>query len=189
MTQAAGMYNTLLKSDEPALVIECLNGYRLKERMPENIGEFSVALGKPEVLIHGTDITLITYGSCTRIAEEAIKQLSEIGISVELIDVQTLLPFDINHNILESIKRTNKVIFMDEDVEGGASAFMMQQVLEVQGAYQWLDYKPITITAQAHRPSYGTDGDYYSKPNAEDVFEVIIEMMSDYEPGYFKKFN
>jgi pyruvate/2-oxoglutarate/acetoin dehydrogenase E1 component/TPP-dependent pyruvate/acetoin dehydrogenase alpha subunit len=189
MTQAAGMYNTLLKSDEPALVIECLNGYRLKERMPENIGEFSVALGKPEVLIHGTDITLITYGSCTRIAEEAIKQLSEIAISVELIDVQTLLPFDINHSIVESIKRTNKVIFMDEDVEGGASAYMMQQVLEVQGAYQWLDYKPITLTAQAHRPAYGTDGDYYSKPNAEDVFEVIVEMMSDYEPGYFRKFN
>jgi pyruvate/2-oxoglutarate/acetoin dehydrogenase E1 component/TPP-dependent pyruvate/acetoin dehydrogenase alpha subunit len=189
MTQAAGMYNTLLKCDEPALVIECLNGYRLKERMPENIGEFSVALGKPEVLIHGTDITLITYGSCTRIAEEAIKQLSEIAISVELIDVQTLLPFDINHSIVESIKRTNKVIFMDEDVEGGASAYMMQQVLEVQGAYQWLDYKPITLTAQAHRPAYGTDGDYYSKPNAEDVFEVIVEMMSDYEPGYFRKFN
>jgi pyruvate/2-oxoglutarate/acetoin dehydrogenase E1 component/TPP-dependent pyruvate/acetoin dehydrogenase alpha subunit len=189
MTQAAGMYNTLLKSDEPALVIECLNGYRLKERMPENIGEFSVALGKPEVLIHGTDITLITYGSCTRIAEEAIKQLSEIAISVELIDVQTLLPFDINHSIVESIKRTNKVIFMDEDVEGGASAYMMQQVLEIQGAYQWLDYKPITLTAQAHRPAYGTDGDYYSKPNAEDVFEVIVEMMSDYEPGYFRKFN
>jgi 2-oxoisovalerate dehydrogenase E1 component len=189
MTQAAGMYNTLLKSDEPAIVIECLNGYRLKERMPENLGEFSIALGKPEVLITGTDVTLITYGSCTRIAEEAVKQLSEIGISVELIDVQTLLPFDINHSILESIKRTNKVIFMDEDVEGGASAYMMQQVLEVQGAYQWLDYKPITLTAQAHRPAYGTDGDYYSKPNAEDVFEVIVEMMSEYEPGYFRKFN
>jgi pyruvate/2-oxoglutarate/acetoin dehydrogenase E1 component len=157
--------------------------------MPENLGEFSIALGKPEVLITGTDVTLITYGSCTRIAEEAVKQLSEIGISVELIDVQTLLPFDINHSILESIKRTNKVIFMDEDVEGGASAYMMQQVLEVQGAYQWLDYKPITLTAQAHRPAYGTDGDYYSKPNAEDVFEVIVEMMSEYEPGYFRKFN
>lgn len=188
MTQAAGMYNTLLKSDEPALVIECLNGYRLKERLPENIGEFSVTLGNPEVLISGTDVTLITYGSCTRVAEEAIKQLTEVGISVELIDVQTLLPFDIKHSILDSVKKTNKVIFMDEDVQGGATGYMMQQVLEVQGAYQWLDYKPLTISAQPHRPAYGTDGDYYSKPNAENVFEVIVEMMSDYEPGYFNKF-
>lgn len=188
MTQAAGMYNTLLASDEPALVIECLNGYRLKEKMPENVGEFKVALGKPEVLIEGSDITIVTYGSCTRIAEDAIKQLAEIGISVELIDVQTLLPFDINHRIVQSIKKTNKVVFLDEDVPGGASAYMMQQVLENQNAYQYLDYKPITISAKAHRPPYGTDGDYWSKPNAEDIFEIICEVMADYEPGYFPKF-
>ncbi len=188
MTQAAGMYNTLLASDEPALVIECLNGYRLKEKMPENVGEFKVALGKPEVLIEGSDITIVTYGSCTRIAEDAIKQLAEIGISVELIDVQTLLPFDINHTIVQSIKKTNKVVFLDEDVPGGASAYMMQQVLEKQNAYQYLDYKPITISAKAHRPPYGTDGDYWSKPNAEDIFEIICEVMADYEPGYFPKF-
>ncbi|MBJ7428477.1 MAG: transketolase, partial [Bacteroidia bacterium] len=185
MTQAAGMYNTLMKSDEPALVIECLNGYRLKEKMPDNLPEFTVALGKPEVLMQGSDVTIVTYGSTTRIAEEAIKQLIEIGISVELIDVQTLLPFDINHSIVESIKKTNKVIFLDEDVPGGATAYMMQQVLENQGAYQYLDYKPITISAKAHRPPYGTDGDYWSKPNAEEIFEVVCNMMSDYEPGYF----
>lgn len=188
MTQAAGMYNTLLAGDEPALVIECLNGYRLKEKMPENVGEFKVALGKPQVLVEGTDITIVTYGSCTRIAEEAIKQLAEIGISVELIDVQTLLPFDISHSIVESIKKTNKVVFLDEDVPGGASAYMMQQVLENQNAYQYLDYKPITISAKAHRPPYGTDGDYWSKPNAEDIFETICAVMADYEPGYFPKF-
>jgi len=188
MTQAAGMYNTLMKSDEPALVIECLNGYRLKEKMPDNLPEFTVALGKPEVLMQGSDVTIVTYGSTTRVAEEAIKQLTEIGISIELIDVQTLLPFDINHSIVESIKKTNKVIFLDEDVPGGATAFMMQQVLENQGAYQYLDYKPITISAKAHRPPYGTDGDYWSKPNAEEIFEVVCNMMSDYEPGYFPKF-
>jgi pyruvate/2-oxoglutarate/acetoin dehydrogenase E1 component/TPP-dependent pyruvate/acetoin dehydrogenase alpha subunit len=188
MTQAAGMYNTLMKSDEPALVIECLNGYRLKEKMPDNLPEFTVALGKPEVLMQGSDVTIVTYGSTTRVAEEAIKQLAEIGISVELIDVQTLLPFDINHSIVESIKKTNKVIFLDEDVPGGATAYMMQQVLENQGAYQYLDYKPITISAKAHRPPYGTDGDYWSKPNAEEIFEVVCQMMSDYEPGYFPKF-
>lgn len=188
MTQAAGMYNTLMKSDEPALVIECLNGYRLKEKMPDNLPEFTVALGKPEVLLQGSDVTIVTYGSTTRVAEEAIKQLAEIGISVELIDVQTLLPFDINHSIVESIKKTNKVIFLDEDVPGGATAYMMQQVLENQGAYQYLDYKPITISAKAHRPPYGTDGDYWSKPNAEEIFEAVCNMMSDYEPGYFPKF-
>ena len=188
MTQAAGMYNTLMKSDEPALVIECLNGYRLKEKMPDNIGEFTIALGKPEVLVNGSDVTIVTYGSTTRVAEEAIKQLAEIGISVELIDVQTLLPFDINHSIVESIKKTNKVVFLDEDVPGGATAFMMQQVLENQQAYQYLDYKPITLSAKAHRPPYGSDGDYWSKPNAEQIFEVISNMMSEYEPGYFPKF-
>ena len=188
MTQAAGMYNTLMQADEPALVIECLNGYRLKEKMPDNIGEFTVALGKPEILVAGTDVTVITYGSTTRVAEEAIKQLAEIGINVELIDVQTLLPFDVNNSIVESIKKTNKVVFLDEDVPGGATAYMMQQVLENQQAYQYLDYKPITISAKAHRPPYGTDGDYWSKPNAEEIFEVICNMMSDYEPGYFPKF-
>lgn len=189
MTQAAGMYNTLLKSDEPALVIECLNGYRIKEKMPQNIGEFTVPLGKSEVLMEGTDITIVTYGSCVRVAEEAIKQLSEIGISVELIDVQTLLPFDVTENILQSIKKTNKVIFLDEDVPGGASSYMMQQVIEKQGAYQWLDYAPITISAKDHRAAYGTDGDYFSKPSVEDIFETVVKTMADYEPGNFAKFD
>jgi pyruvate/2-oxoglutarate/acetoin dehydrogenase E1 component len=188
MTQAAGMYNTLLQSDEPALIVECLNGYRLKERLPDNIGEFTVPLGIPETLIEGDDVTLVTYGSCTRVAEDAIKQLKEVGISVELIDVQTLLPFDINHKILESIKKTNRVVFFDEDVPGGASAYMYQQVMEGQDAFRWLDSEPRTISAKAHRPAYGTDGDYFSKPSAEDVFEAIYSMMHEVDPGSYPKF-
>lgn len=182
MVQAAGMYNTLLQSDEPALVIECLNGYRLKERLPDNVADFTVPLGQPEVLKQGDDVTLVTYGSCVRIAEEAIAQLEEAGISVELIDVQTLLPFDIHHSIIESVKKTNRVVFLDEDVPGGASAFMFQKVFEEQQAFRWLDSEPRTITAKAHRAAYGTDGDYFSKPNAEDVFEVIYTIMSEVDP-------
>jgi len=185
MTVAAGLYNSLLESDEPALVIEPLNGYRLKEKMPENLGEFKTALGVPEVLNEGNDITLVTYGSCVRIAEDAVKQLKDFNISVELIDVQTLLPFDVNQRILESVKKTNRIVFFDEDVPGGATAFMMQKVLEDQKAYFYLDSEPRTITAKDHRPAYGTDGDYFSNPNAEDVFEVIYDIMRESNPGKF----
>lgn len=185
MTQAAGFYNTLLKSDEPALVIECLNGYRLKEKMPDNLEDFSLALGVPEILKQGRDVTLVTYGSCVRIAQKAVEQLSEVGIDVELIDVQSLLPFDVNHSIVESVKRTNRVVFLDEDVPGGASAYMMQQVLDVQNAYQYLDSKPVCISAKAHRGAYGTDGDYFSKPNAEEVFETIYTLMHEANPAKF----
>jgi pyruvate/2-oxoglutarate/acetoin dehydrogenase E1 component/TPP-dependent pyruvate/acetoin dehydrogenase alpha subunit len=185
MTQAAGMYNTLLKSDDPALIVEPLNGYRLKEKLPNNLGEYCVPIGIPEVLNSGTDITIVSYGSTLRIAQEAVSQLAQVGISAELIDVQTLLPFDIHHSIVESIKKTNRVLFLDEDVEGGASAFMMQQVLEVQGAYQYLDSAPRTLTAKDHRPAYGSDGDYFSKPNAEDIFDAVYSLMHEVNPGKF----
>ena len=179
MVQAAGMYNLLLQSDEPALVVEPLNGYRIKENLPSNLGEFTIPLGQPEVLCEGADITLVTYGSCVRIALDAIDQLKEEGVSVELIDVQTLLPFDLSGTILQSLRKTNRVVFLDEDVPGGASAFMLQQVLVEQNGYSLLDSKPITISAQPHRPAYGTDGDYFSKPNAEDVVDKILEVMSE----------
>jgi 2-oxoisovalerate dehydrogenase E1 component len=188
MVQAAGFYSTMLQSDEPALIIECLNGYRLKERLPDNLGEYTTPLGIPETLIEGSDITVVSYGSTLRIAEEAIKQLQGFGINCELIDVQSLLPFDINHSIVESIKKTNKVIFIDEDVPGGATAYMMQQVLEEQEAYKYLDAKPLTIAAKPHRPPYGTDGDYFSKPSTEDVFEAIMDLMHEYNPAQFPKF-
>lgn len=177
MTQAAGFYNTLLKADEPALVIECLNGYRLKEQLPDNIGEFTVPLGKPEILKEGSDITIVSYGSTLRVAEEAIAELEQMGVSAELIDVQTLLPFDIHHVIVDSLKKTNRILFLDEDVPGGATSYMMQQVLEVQKGYYYLDAAPRTLSAKAHRPAYGTDGDYFSKPSADDVVEVVLEMM------------
>jgi pyruvate/2-oxoglutarate/acetoin dehydrogenase E1 component len=182
MTQAAGFYNTMLKSDEPALIIEPLNGYRLKERLPANIGEFCVPLGVPEILREGADVTIVTYGSMCRIVMESAQQLEAIGISCEVIDVQTLLPFDINHTIVESVKRTNRVLFTDEDVPGGASAFMLQQVLENQNAYQWLDAMPRTLPAKAHRPAYATDGDYFSKPNIEDIFDAVYELMHEADP-------
>ncbi|RPH32254.1 MAG: transketolase [Bacteroidales bacterium] len=182
MTQAAGFYNTLLEGDDPALVIEPLNGYRLKERRPENLGEYRIPLGVPEILTQGKDITLVTYGSCVRIAQEAVQQLADFGISVELIDVQTLLPFDLPNAVLESIKKTNRVVFFDEDVPGGATAFMMQKVLEERGGFFHLDSAPKTITAREHRPAFATDGDYFSNPNAEDVFEVIYAMMNEANP-------
>ena len=188
MTQAAGMYNLLLKADEPALVIECLNGYRLKEKMPSNIGEFTVPLGVPEILSSGNDVTIVGYGSTLRVIQDAIKKLEEQGISCELIDVQTLLPFDTNHIIVESIKKTNKVVFIDEDVPGGATSYMMQKVLEEQNAYLYLDAKPLTITSKAHRPAYGTDGDYFSKPNAEEIFIRIYELMNEYNPNKYPNF-
>jgi pyruvate/2-oxoglutarate/acetoin dehydrogenase E1 component len=185
MTQAAGMYQTLLQSDDPGLVIECLNGYRLKEKMPDNLGEYTIPLGRVEVLRQGNDVTLVTYGSCVRIAEKAIEQLSEFGIEVELIDVQTLLPFDLDRGILKSLRKTNKLVILDEDVPGGASAYILQQVLEEQNAFRLLDCNPVSITASAHRPPYGSDGDYFSKPNAEDVTERIYQLMHEYEPSKY----
>jgi pyruvate/2-oxoglutarate/acetoin dehydrogenase E1 component len=182
MTQAAGMYNTLLRCDEPALVVECLNGYRLKEKLPSNIGSFTVPLGIPEVIRQGSDITIVTYGSCCRIAAEAAELLSETGIDVEIIDVQTLLPFDLNHTITKHLQQTNRVLFLDEDVPGGATAYMMQQVLEVQGGYQYLDSAPATLSAKAHRPAYGSDGDYFSKPSVDDVFMAVYHIMHEADP-------
>jgi pyruvate/2-oxoglutarate/acetoin dehydrogenase E1 component len=180
MVQAVGMYSTLLKADEPAVVVECLNGYRLKEKMPSNLTEFSVPLGVPEIINSGDDITIVSYGSTLRVIQESMKEyLEPAGISCELVDVQTLLPFDINHTIIESLKKTNRIIFIDEDVPGGASAYMFQQVMEIQGGYKWLDVAPRTMSAQAHRPAYGTDGDYFSKPNAETISEIILEMMAE----------
>lgn len=177
MVQAAGFYNTMLQSTDPAIIIECLNGYRLKERVPDNLGEFTVPVGIPEVLQAGEDITLVTYGTCVRIAQKAIEQLESYDVSVELIDVRSLLPFDIHHKILESIKKTSRVLFLDEDVPGGATAYMMKEVLETQGAYYHLDAKPATLTAKAHRPPYGSDGDYFTKPSAEDVFDKVMEII------------
>ena len=180
MAQAAGMYNTLLQSDEPGLVIECLNGYRLKKKLPANLDSFTVPFGVPEVVREGSDITIVSYGSTLRVIDEAINNyLVPQGISCEVVDVRTLLPFDINHLIVESLKKTNRIIFIDEDVPGGASAYMFQHVMEKQGGYKWLDVAPRTITAQAHRPAYATDGDYFSKPSAEDIAEVIEEMMRE----------
>ncbi len=180
MSQAAGMYNTLLQSDEPGIVIECLNGYRLKENVPSNLDTFTVPFGIPEVIRKGEDITIVSYGSTLRIIEDAIvSYLEPQGISCEVIDVRTLLPFDIHHNILDSLKKTNRIVFIDEDVPGGASAYMFQQVMEVQGGYRWLDVAPRTITAKAHRPAYATDGDYFSKPNTEEIADVIEAMMAE----------
>jgi 2-oxoisovalerate dehydrogenase E1 component len=182
MTRAAGFYNTLLEGNDPAIVIEPLNGYRLKEKMPDNIGEFRLPLGIPEVLSHGTDLTIVTYGSTVKIAIEAVKHLAAHDISVELIDVQTLVPFDRNKMILESLKQTNRILFLDEDLPGGTTAYMMQEVLEKQGGWQYLDSPPKTLAAKEHRPAYTTDGDYFSKPSAEDVFDIVYEMMKEAEP-------
>ncbi|MFL5728606.1 MAG: thiamine pyrophosphate-dependent enzyme [Cytophagaceae bacterium] len=182
MTQAAGFYNAMVQSDDAALIIESLNGYRLKEKLPTNLAEYKVPLGIPEVLKEGSDVTIVTYGSMCRIVMEAAAQLEEVGISCEVIDVQTLLPFDIHHSIAESLKKTNRVLFTDEDVPGGASAYMMQQVVDGQDAYQWLDSAPRTLPAKEHRPAYATDGDYFSKPNAEDVFDMVYQMMNEADP-------
>lgn len=187
MTQAAGFYNTLLEGDEPALIVEPLNAYRLKERLPDNLGEFKVPLGIPEVLVNGSDVTLVTYGSSVRIALEAIKMLNDHGISVELIDVQTLLPFDIHQSIVESVKNTNRLVVLDEDVPGGASAYILQKILEEQGGYRYLDSAPVTIASKEHRPAYGSDGDYFSKPAADDVFDSIYNLMHESDPDRFPK--
>jgi pyruvate/2-oxoglutarate/acetoin dehydrogenase E1 component/TPP-dependent pyruvate/acetoin dehydrogenase alpha subunit len=185
MTKAAAFYNTLFKSDDTALMIECLNGYRLKERLPDNIGEITEPLGIPEVIREGNDITIVTYGSMCRVAMEAARQLEDVDVSLEVIDIQTLLPFDINNMILESVKKTNRIIFADEDVPGGASGFMMQQVLEKQQAYKYLDSQPVTLTAKDHRPAYSSDGDYFSKPSAEDIFEKAYALMAESDPSGF----
>jgi len=179
MTQAVGMYNTLLESNDPAIMIECLNGYRLKERLPSNLIEYRVPLGIPEIVKEGSDITIVSYGSMLRIIEEATEVLDKLNISCEVIDVQTLLPFDLHHSILGSLKKTNRILFIDEDVPGGASAYMFNKVMEEQGGYRWLDVSPRTLTAKDHRPSYGSDGDYFSKPNTEDVIRIAKEMMEE----------
>ncbi|HFC12962.1 MAG TPA: transketolase, partial [Anaerolineae bacterium] len=185
MTQAAGFYNTLMQGDDPALVIESLNGYRLHEIMPDNIGKFSVPLGVPEILRSGDDVTLVTYGSMCRIVLVAAERLARVGISAEVIDVQTLLPFDINHTIAQSVAKTNRLIVLDEDVPGGASAYILQQILEEQGAYWSLDSEPRTITSQPHRPAYSTDGDYFSKPNAESITVAVYDLMQESDPTRF----
>lgn len=179
MTQAAGMYNTLLRGDDPAIVVEVLNAYRLKERLPDNIGTFTVALGYPEIIREGSDISVFTYGACVKVAEEAAEMLANKGISLEIVDVQTLLPFDLTNICLGSLRKTNRAIFLDEDFEGGASAYMMQQVIERQGGYRWLDSAPVTLCAKAHRPAYGQDGDYHSKPQVEDLVEAAIRLIRE----------
>ncbi|MGK0638400.1 alpha-ketoacid dehydrogenase subunit alpha/beta [Schleiferia thermophila] len=185
MTKAAGFYNTMLDSDDTALIIECLNGYRLKERIPDNLSEIRTPIGVVETIRTGKDLTVVTYGSNCRIALEAAEELSRFGIEIEVIDVQSLIPFDIHHDIVKSLKKTNRIIFFDEDVPGGASAYMMQQVLEVQGGYRWLDSAPRTLTSKDHRPAYGSDGDYFSKPSADDLCDLVIEVIKEAEPSRF----
>jgi pyruvate/2-oxoglutarate/acetoin dehydrogenase E1 component/TPP-dependent pyruvate/acetoin dehydrogenase alpha subunit len=185
MTRAAGFYNTLLRADEPAIIVEVLNGYRVKERLPDNIGDFTVPLGVSEVIHEGRDITVVTYGACCRIALDAADKLSKAGIEVEVIDVQSLLPFDVHGKIVESLKKTNRVLFLDEDVPGGTSAYMMQEVIEKQGGYYHLDSEPCTLSGTAHRPAYGSDGDYWSKPNVETVFDTLYDMMHEVDPNQY----
>ncbi|MGY0408015.1 MAG: alpha-ketoacid dehydrogenase subunit beta, partial [Polaribacter sp.] len=186
MTKAAGFYNTLLEGDEPGLVIECLNGYRLKEELPINLGDFKTPIGWVETIKEGKDITIVSYGSTLRLIEEAAKDLTQVAINVEIIDAQSLLPFDLNHDIVKSLAKTNKLLVVDEDVPGGASAYILQEVLEKQNGYEYLDSKPATLTSKAHRPAYGTDGDYFSKPSVEDIFEKVYEIMHEANSAKFK---
>lgn len=186
MTKAAGFYNTLLEGDDPALVVECLNGYRLKEELPTNLGEFKTPIGVVETIKEGTDITVISYGSTLRIVEKAAKELLQVGINIEIVDAQSLLPFDLNHDTVKSVIKTNRLLVVDEDVPGGASAYLLQEIVENQNGYKYLDSKPQTLTAKAHRPAYGTDGDYFSKPSAEDIFEKVYEIMHEANPAEFK---
>ena len=187
MTKAAGFYNTLLESDEPALIVECLNGYRLKERKPTNFGAFKTPIGVVETLKKGNDITLLSYGSTLRIVEQVAKELTEVGIDAEVIDAQSLLPFDLNHDVVKSITKTNRLMIIDEDVPGGASAYLLDEILNTQNAYRYLDSQPKTLTAKAHRPAYGTDGDYFSKPSSEDIFEAVYDVMHEVNPNDFPK--
>jgi pyruvate/2-oxoglutarate/acetoin dehydrogenase E1 component len=185
MTRAAGFYNTLLEAEEPALVVEVLNGYRLKERLPDNLAEMRLPLGIPEVLRQGDDLTIVTYGACCRLALDAAARLQEVGGSAEVIDVQTLLPFDREARIAQSLQKTGRILFVDEDVPGGTSAYMLQQVIEQQGGYYWLDAPPRTLSARAHRPAYGSDGDYWSKPSVEDIFDAAYDLLHDVNPTQF----
>ena len=182
MLKAAGFYNTLINSDDPALVIECLNGYRLKEKEPSNYGDFTTPIGVPEIVRTGNDVTVVSYGSTFNLCEQAADILVDMNISCELIDVQTLIPFDINHMIVNSLKKTNKIIFIDEDVPGGATSFMLNEVINVQKGYYHLDAQPITLTAKEHRPAYGSDGDYFSKPNVDEIIDAIYDIMHEYNP-------
>jgi len=186
MTKAAGFYNTLLRGDDPALIIECLNGYRLKEQLPINFGEFTTPIGVIEIIKKGKDMTVVSYGSTLRIVQEAAVELLLVGIDIEIIDIQSLLPFDINHDTVKSVTKTNRLLIVDEDVPGGASAYLLQEIIETQDGYQYLDSKPATLSAKAHRPAYGSDGDYFSKPSAEDIFEKVYEMMHEAYPTKFK---
>jgi pyruvate/2-oxoglutarate/acetoin dehydrogenase E1 component len=187
MTQAAGFYNTLMKTDEPAIIIESLNGYRLKEAIPDNLGEFCTPIGIVEMIKEGNDITIVSYGSTLRIVNEAVQELLEVGNHAEVIDAQTLLPFDIEHEVLESLKKTSRLLVVDEDVPGGCSAYLVQEIVEKQGGYRYLDSAPQTLSAKAHRPAYASDGDYFSKPNAEDIFEKVYGIMHETNPVDFPK--
>jgi pyruvate/2-oxoglutarate/acetoin dehydrogenase E1 component len=188
MTRAVGFYNTMLRSDDPALIVEVLNGYRLKEKLPSNLADFTVPLGVPEVLREGRDVTLVTYGACCRIVMEAAEMLAGVGIDVEVIDVQSLVPFDLHGKIVESLKKTGRVAFVDEDVPGGTTAYMMQQVIDRQHGFWSLDAQPRTVSAKPHRPAYGSDGDYWSKPNREQIFQTVYEMMHDSNPETYPIF-
>jgi pyruvate/2-oxoglutarate/acetoin dehydrogenase E1 component len=185
MTKAAGFYNTLMQADEPALVIEPLNGYRIKEKMPTNIGEFTTPLGEPEIVQSGTDITIVSYGSTFNLCEMALPAFKELGISIELIDAQTLLPFDINAVVCESLKKTNRLMIVDEDVSSGATAFLLDQILVKQNGFVHLDSAPVTLSAKDHRPAYGTDGDYFSKPSIDDIVEAAYAIMHEANPKQF----
>jgi pyruvate/2-oxoglutarate/acetoin dehydrogenase E1 component len=187
MTKAAGFYNTLLDINTPALVIECLNGYRLKEKLPNNLGKIKTPIGVTETVKKGKDLTIVSYGSTLRIVEQTAGELQDVGIDVEIIDVQSLLPFDLDHDILKSVEKTNRLLVIDEDVPGGASAYIMQKVLEEQDAYRFLDSKPQTLTAKEHRPAYATDGDYFSKPSSDDIFEKVYAIMHEVNPKKFPR--
>ena len=187
MTKAVGFYNTLLKTDEPAIVIECLNGYRLKEKMPSNLTEIRTPIGVVETVKEGSDITIVSYGSTLRIVQEAAKELQQVSIDAEVIDIQSLLPLDLNHDLVKSVAKTNRLLVVDEDVPGGASAYILNEILDIQNGYQHLDSKPQALTAKQHRPAYGTDGDYFSKPSEEDIFEKVYEMMHEADPNSHPK--
>jgi pyruvate/2-oxoglutarate/acetoin dehydrogenase E1 component len=187
MTKAAGFYNLLMESDQPALIVECLNGYRLKEKLPTNLGEFRTPVGRVEVVKEGEDITVVSYGSTLRLVEQAAKELVQLGVNVEVIDVQSLIPFDLKHDIKKSVEKTNRLMIVDEDVPGGASAYILNEILNNQDVFEYLDSAPKTVTAKEHRPAYGTDGDYFSKPSAEDIFESIYEVMHESNPSKFPK--
>lgn len=187
MTKAAGFYNTLMDSDEPALVVECLNGYRLKEKMPSNLSEIRTPIGIVETVKEGTDITLVSYGSTLRLVEQAAKELLTVGINAEIIDVQSLLPFDLNHDIVKSVAKTNRLLIIDEDVPGGATGYILHKLIDEQNVYQYLDSKPQTLSAQPHRPAFGTDGDYFSKPSTEDIFEKVYAIINEANPANFPK--